>query len=102
VGHGFLRGSDGSITTYNVPGAGTAAGQGTYTADLNAFGVIAGEYADVNNAWHGYLGKPGSFTTFDVPGDAQGTFPQANTSWGAVTGAYADANGVSHGFLRIP
>jgi hypothetical protein len=67
--HGFLRVRDGAITTFDAPGAGTGANQGTIAGDLNDLGVIAGYYIDANNVSHGFLLNPdGTFTTFDAPG----------------------------------
>ena len=45
--HGFLRAPDGTITTFDAPGAGTGSGQGTFTATeegLSPAGAIAGGY----------------------------------------------------------
>ena len=47
VTHGFVRAPHGEITTFDSPGAGTSAGQGTFTATvdgLNPAGWISGSY----------------------------------------------------------
>jgi len=42
----------------------------------------------------------GTFTTFDVPGDAQGTYPYSINAKGLITGYYGDSSGIPHGFVR--
>jgi hypothetical protein len=56
--HGFVRASDGTITTFDVPGAGTGAGQGTLPLLNNAEGAITGYDIDANGAFHGFLRNP--------------------------------------------
>ena len=46
---------DGAIRTFDVPGAGTGAGQGTVPYDNNPAGAIAGYYVDASNAYHGLV-----------------------------------------------
>jgi hypothetical protein len=100
VNHGYLRAPDGAITTFDAPGAGTGANQGTL-----AYGVspaIPGVYYDGNNVLHGFVrSEAGDFTTIDVPG-AIGTNVQNINLRGAIDGDYYDTNGASHGFLRGP
>jgi hypothetical protein len=48
VWHGFLRTADGTITTFDAPGAGTGAGQGTTNDGINQAGTIEGAYAGAN------------------------------------------------------
>jgi hypothetical protein len=104
------------ITTFDAPGAGTSAFQGTgcfaftdCSVLINNWGAITGYYLDANNAYHGFVRSPeGKFTTFDAPGadtnanDFNGTFPNAINDAGAITGVCYDANNVGHGFLRSP
>ena len=107
--HGLLRARDGTITTFDAPGAGTSAGQGTslnaWTSvvdGLNPAGAITGSYIDGNNVNHGFLRDPhGTFTTIDDPG-APDTVPNSINSAGVITGWYVDANNVAHGFLWTP
>jgi len=103
--HGFVRAPDGAITTFDAPGAGTGAFQGTFPEGINRAGRIAGEYVDASNVSHGFLRAPdGTFTTFDVSGagtgSGQGTIPNSNNAADAITGYYVDASNVAHGFLR--
>ena len=48
INHGFLRARDGTVTTFDVPGAGTGFNQGTAPLCINPAGVIMGLYIDTN------------------------------------------------------
>lgn len=93
------------LIAFDVPGAGTAAGQGTFPAGINPFGVIAGYYIDSGNVSHGFLRSPdGKLTTFDDP-DATvqaggGTIVVGMNLEGATVGAYLTET--YHGFVRSP
>ena len=108
VAHGFVRAAHGSVTTFDVPGAGTGFDQGTYSWSLNSEGVIAGYYVDDNTVAHGFLrAVDGVITSFDVLGAGtspfEGTFPTSTIGLndaGTISGNYIDTNFVSHGFLR--
>ncbi len=102
-----MRAADGTITKFDVPGAGTGAGQGTIPEGIDLAGVIAGNYVDASGVNHGFVrALDGTITKFDVPGagngPGQGTIPLTLNPAGMITGYYIDANGVAHGFLRIP
>jgi hypothetical protein len=58
VRHGFLLAPDGTITTFDAPGAGTGAFQGTFTSQNNPGDAITGFYIDANNVYHGFLRTP--------------------------------------------
>ena len=47
-----------TITTFDVPGAGTGPGQGTVPACNNPVGAITGYYIDGNDVTHGFLQTP--------------------------------------------
>ena len=108
VAHGFLRAPDGKFTPIDVPGAGSVPGQGqgTYSANMNLEGTIAGTYVDANNGSHGFVrAVDGAIKKFDVPGATGSTWlnwAQCISTSGAIAGTYADSAGVSHGFLRDP
>jgi len=108
MGHGFLRAPDGTITTFDVPGAGTGSGQGTLGENINDSEVIEGNYIDASNVAHGFVrARDGTITTFDAPGagtgSGQGTFPNGHINdTGTITGYDVDNNNVRHGFLRSP
>jgi hypothetical protein len=107
VQHGFLRSFDGKFTTFDAPGAGNVAGQGTgcgadCPTSLNDLGAITGNYVDTNYVLHGYMRSPnGHIATVD-PGGSIYTWSSGINNFGVITGYYADANAVLHGFVRIP
>jgi hypothetical protein len=69
VPHGFLRNTDGTLITFDAPGAGTDFFQGTQAVAINPRGVITGIYTDLNFVNHGFLrAGDGTLTTFDPPG----------------------------------
>ena len=118
VNHGFLRASDGTLTTFDPPVGSLAAGP----QSINSAGAITGAYIDATftfhaylrgpdgtfntfenaaNGFHGFLRTPdGTITEFNAPGAAKGTSALSINSVGTITGFYIDANGVIHGFLR--
>src|SRR5213080_3196001 len=101
----FLSRKKGVITTYDVPGAGTGPGQGTFGGGFTPNGTIMGNYIDADDLSHGFvLDKNGVFTTFDAPsagtGPFQGTIPFGINTSGAITGWYVDGTDVNHGFVR--
>jgi len=106
--HGFVRAADGTITEFDVPGAGGAGTFGTVSGSLNTWGAIAGLYQGTNGVFHGFQRTPnGTITTFDDPGaGSTGMFPgtagiSINDSW-VITGVYTDPNSVFHGFRLAP
>jgi hypothetical protein len=58
LNHGFVRSPEGKFTSFDAPGAGTGAGQGTLPAGINDMGEIAGSYLDADNVYHGFLRFP--------------------------------------------
>ena len=112
--HAYVRATDGTITTFDAPGAGTGAGAiplpgtnpGTYAIAGDACGLVAGYFIDSRDVAHGYLrGVDGTLTVFDVPhagtGPGQGTFAgNMSLSGEVIAGQYVDATGMNHGFLR--
>jgi hypothetical protein len=103
---GSSGGSTPTITSFDAPGAGTGALQGTFGTSINASGDIAGIYLTSPNVAHGFVrsGSTGTITVFNAPnaGSAlnQGTFPTSIDIAGDVTGMYFDANNAYHGFVR--
>ena len=97
------------VTKFNVPGAGTSAGQGTGGTSINTEGAVTGGYITADNVNHGFVRAPdGQISTFDVPragtdgSQGQGTYAEAINDAGAVTGEYIDSNDVQHGFVCAP
>src|SRR5271165_2844222 len=96
-----------AIITFDAPGAGTGAGQGTFAFSINQWGTIAGFYLDKSNVYHGFVRtERGHITTFDVSGAGtgafQGTLPYGSNPEGAIAGFYADSSYGYHGFVRAP
>ena len=105
VSHGFLRHKNGGITTFDVPGAGTGAGEGTFSYAISPTGEITGFYFDGFDVSHGFLrDENGVITTFDVPGSGtdafEGTYGGGFTPNGTIMGNYFSPDTLSHGFLR--
>ncbi len=107
VPHGFIRNPDGTILSFDAPGAGLGAGlnQGTVAYNINDFGVIAGQFQDTNYVLHAFIRYPtGSFTVFDAPGAGtsagQGTLAVDINPEGDTAGFYIDSTGFGHGFIR--
>jgi len=105
VNHGFLRSVDGHNIIFDVPGGGTAGGEGTgcfsdCPVALNDRAELTGTFVDANYVPHGYVrGADGTIVTFD-PAGSTATQPQAINNEGTIVGVYYDASGVPHGFLR--
>src|ERR1700688_25850 len=94
-----------TVVTFEAPGAGTGAGQGTLAEGVNAAGTIYGYYTDASGVVHGFLrASHGPFTTFSAPGagtgSGQGTFAISLNPAGTLAGYYIDGSGVSHGYSR--
>lgn len=102
-----------TITTFDAPGAGTAAGQGTFANGMNNPGAIVGFIRDPNAARHGFLRAPdGTITMFDDPnagtcsascgsiGNGQGTRAYAINPSGEIVGFFTDNSARCHGFVR--
>jgi hypothetical protein len=61
-----------TITTFDAPGAGTAAGQGTFGLGMTPSQAIEGFYIDGNGAFHGFLrASHGSSQRSTLPERAQ-------------------------------
>lgn len=86
--------------TFDPPGAGTAAGQGTFPQQNLNSGVIVGYYIDGNSVAHGFIRSAwGKYTIIDAPG-AAGTQAYGINDEGIVVGWWFEANGAYHGYLR--
>ena len=104
-----MRATDGTITTFDAPGAGTGLFEGTIAGTINPAGAIAGYYCDAIffSSCHGFVRAKGTLTSFDPPGSVN-TFgfpfnnlvPVSINPKGNITGTYQDASFANHGFLR--
>ncbi len=107
VRHGVFRSPQGEITLFDMRGAGTSSGQGTFVCPgcLNDYGVVPGRYVDSNNVSHGYVRNRRrdkfTFTSYDVPGGV-GTFTSSINNPGQITGISLDANNAAHAYIRDP
>lgn len=54
VFHGFVRAANGTITSFDVPGA----SQGIFALSINPMGAITGYYTDASGVNHGFLRTP--------------------------------------------
>jgi hypothetical protein len=98
---GFLRSSDGTLTTFDVPGAIDQ----TVPSAIDPAGTITG-YFQGTSGLHGFVrANDGTFTTFDPPGSEEPdseTIANGINPAGVITGWYIDPSFIGHGFLRIP
>ena len=98
VQHGFLRDSDGTITSFDCRGVPI----GTSPSSINGAGEVTGNCSDAAGM-HGFLRTAdGNIITFDASdaGSPASTSPQGINTKGEITGSYTDPNGHNHGFLR--
>jgi hypothetical protein len=65
--HGFSREAFGNYATFDAPGAGTSAGQGTRPSTNNLSGAVTGWWVDGNGLNHGFVWYPGGFGGFLSP-----------------------------------
>jgi len=77
------KAQNGHIIKFDVPGAGTGAGQGTTPYYINNAGVITGWYVDASGVNHGFLRAPDG--TITAPIDA----PLAGNESGVGTNLYS-------------
>src|SRR6266545_784989 len=94
-----------TITTFDAPGAGTGAFQGTYATNLDPSGTMIGFSRDANDVRHGFIrSQDGSFTIFDAPGAGtgagQGTRAYSISPSGTITGFFTDSVNAAHGYVR--
>jgi len=108
--HGFLRRSDGTFTTFDVPGAG---GYGSTPLALNWEEAVVGIYTDQNYLFHAFVRNPdGTFATWVGPGacdtnGSQGCYGSGASNingFGIIVGGYEDNRGnfVHHSYVRDP
>jgi hypothetical protein len=108
VFHGFVRAFNGKITTFDAPGAGTGAYQGTEVLpvhSLNLAGDLAGYFVDSSKVLHGFLRTAnGKITTFDAPGagtgGGEGTYGHSINLEGEISGTVVDGSFVRHAYFR--
>lgn len=98
--HGFVRASDGTITTIDVRGA-----TDTYPAAMRRDGTIVGSFSVGQNHQRGFVRAPdGRITKFQAPHSGIYTDPIfiTNTGWIAGTAQRGGEMSPTFGFLRKP
>jgi hypothetical protein len=93
-----------TITTFDAPGAGTGALQGTYAFSISPSGTIIGFSRDAADVRHGFVRlEDGDFIIFDAPGAGtaagQGTRAYSINPAGEITGFF-DSGTAAHGYVR--
>jgi hypothetical protein len=106
--HGYIRDSDGTMTTFDAPDASFSGfWNGTTPTSINQFGDVCGYYHDANAAIHSFLRThDGNFIDFQVPGASTNAYSGAWASRilddGTVLGFYYDDNYQAYGYVRFP
>src|SRR5438094_690423 len=109
--HDYATAMQPTITTFDVPGAGTLPGQGTVPGAIAPDGAITGFIRDAGvpsgTSRRGFLrDKDGTTTVFDAPGagtdDFEGTRAYGLNPGGAITGWFIVSGGsyVVHAYVR--
>ena len=94
VYHGFTA-MDGSITSFDVPGAGVLG-----VNSVSSAGAIGGYYSDAKQVEHGFVLSGGTVTSYDFPG-ASGTTIVAFGPGGLLIGTYFDSQFNEHAFVLL-
>ena len=90
-GQGFVRAADGTITTFDVPGASS-----TTVLSINDKGMVVGYYSGS----YGFLRTAsGKIKTIKVS-SAVMTLASAVNDNSVIAGEYLDQSGIGHGFVR--
>ena len=93
----FVRSRDGAFTLFGVPGNGRI----NSNTEINAVGIVSGDYQDASSVFHGFVRTPnGTVTTFDPPG-SDNTFATGINDFGVITGLASQGN-ITFGYLRVP
>jgi uncharacterized membrane protein len=93
--HGFVRASNGTITTFDPPGSNF-----TEVLNINSSGQIVGQYRGDAVGFHGFMRDTnGTITSFDSPAGGGQILPYRILKDGTIIG-FAYANG--EGFIRSP
>ncbi len=99
---------NGHIIRFDVPGAGTGAGQGTTPYYINDAGAITGWYVDAGGVNHGFLRAPDGRITAPIDGPGAGNESGAGTTlysvnrFGAIVGSSTANDQTCQSFLRAP
>ncbi len=89
-----------TTTSFEIPGSGSAAAEGTIVCDINSAGTVVGEYIDSTPSVHAFMRtKSGVETVITPPNSVEAEATGINTA-GVITGVTADSSGVGQGFVR--
>lgn len=100
MGHGFIRASDGTFTSFDANGALV-----TEPLAINVRGATTGVWAGASGVTSGfYRSAAGTVTEFSVKvgGIPQPTYALSINQGNAIAGEWVDSQGVYHGFIRSP
>jgi hypothetical protein len=97
VCHGFIRSSSGTITTFNVSGAGDGFFEGTIGNGINSTGTVVGYAANDSDAYEGYVrAAAGQIEPVQVKGagtgKGQGTHVLNINNAGTLMGYYGSSS----------
>lgn len=109
IRHGFVRLANGTFSTIDAPGAGTAPLEGTTALSINVAGDVTGFFVDASGTSHGFVrAASGTITApLDAPGAGtgaggkvsfSGTLPTSINASEEISGVLADNSGAYHGF----
>jgi hypothetical protein len=93
--HGFVRATDGTITTFDPTDS-----NGTYIITMNPDDTIVGYADDLNYLGHGFLRTADGTITAIEPKHAVTTYPYGITKKGEIAGYYRDTSNNWRGFFR--
>ena len=99
--HGFVRGTDGIVTTFDYPMPAVVTFFASFTF-INTRGVVTGTYNGADGNSHSFVRSAhGIVTSLDLVDETTGTFQGTNVAGinpaGMITGSYS-----GHGFVRVP
>jgi hypothetical protein len=102
------KAQNGHIIKFDVPGAGTGAGQGTTPFYINNAGVITGWYVDASGVNHGFLRAPDGTITAPIDAPLAGNVSGAGTvlysvnRFGVIVGSSTANDQTCQSFLLAP
>jgi hypothetical protein len=93
--HGFVRGEDGTISSFDVPGF-------LATIVITQQGVVVGLYFDQNGSHIFERATNGTITTLEFPSSGASIYAVVVNTAGEIGGGFIDASGNVLGFVRAP
>jgi len=93
--HGFVRGTDGTISSFDIPGF-------LATIVITQQGVVVGLYFDPIGSHILERFPDGTITTLDVPSPGASIYAVVVNTAGEIGGGFVDASGNVLGFVRAP